>query len=324
MKNECVSIIIPAYNVESYISRGLESCINQTHNNIEIIVVDDGSVDSTWRVVQQYAAIDSRVKALQQENKGVSTARNTALNAVEGEYVLFLDSDDWLEYDAVENLLKWQKNNPQKLVSGGMYFAYSDENNAIRKDPQHKNQNEEELTLEETLLRLDGNLGLVSSCYKLYKKEIIEDKHLRFDTDIFHGEDGLFVFKYLHYTDGLYFNPKPLWVILERPGSATTGGYNIRWLTAPTAVDRMIEFEKNPKIKNELKIYRVNRAMMVMRTAMKKGGSALKDAKKMQRVIRREWAKYLFGNSTVRRKVYYLGMIVLPITILQKIFNFMI
>lgn len=321
MKNECVSIIIPAYNVESYISRGLESCINQTHENIEIIVVDDGSVDSTWCVVQQYAAIDSRVKALQQENKGVSTARNTALSAAEGEYVLFLDSDDWLECDAVENLLTWQKNNPQKLVSGGMYFAYSDENNAIRKDLQHKNQNEEELTLEEALLRLDGNLGLVSSCYKLYKKEIIEDKHLRFDTDIFHGEDGLFVFKYLHYTDGLYFNPKPLWVIFDRPGSATTGGYNRRWLTALTAADRMIEFEPTENMKNRMSVYRVNRAMMVMRTAMKEGKNFSTDAKLVQKMIRREWKKYLFGDSTVRRKIYYAGMTILPINVLTRFLN---
>ena len=321
MKNEFISIIIPAYNVENYIEKGLISCINQSYKNIEIVVVDDGSTDNTWGVIQRYAQIDPRIRAIRQKNKGVSAARNTALDNSIGEYVLFLDSDDWLEYDAVENLLRWQNQHVNKLISGGMYFAYSEKNGRINKVLQHVNQCEEVLTPETALFRFEGNLSLISSCYKLYRKDIINSKNLRFDTDIFHGEDGLFVFKYLHYTDGLYFNPKPLWVIYDRPGSATTGGYNSKWLTAITAVNRMIEFEQNSEIKAYLELYRINRAMTVMREALLSKEPAIIDVKSLQNTIRTAWKIYLSGKSTNKRKVYYIGMAFFPIKCLKIIFN---
>lgn len=321
MKNACVSIIIPAYNVENYIEKGLISCLNQSYKNIEIVVVDDGSADNTWGVIQRYAKIDPRIRAMRQKNKGVSAARNTALDNSIGEYVLFLDSDDWLECDAVETLLRWQRQNTNKLVSGGMYIAHTEKNGIINKTIQHINQSEEILTVEDALLRFDGNLALVSSCYKLYRTDIINNKSLRFDTDIFHGEDGLFVFKYLHYTDGLYFNPKPLWVIYDRPGSATTSGYNSRWLTVQTAVERMIGFEKNLKVKNFLEIYGVDRAMTVMRVALVSEEAAFADVKRLQCIIREKWKKYLFSKRTIRRKVYYFGMAFFPIIVLKKILD---
>lgn len=321
MGDECVSIIIPAYNVENYIEKGLLSCINQSYRNIEIVVVDDGSDDNTWEVIQRYALIDLRIKAIRQSNKGVSTARNTALDNSMGEYVLFLDSDDWLEYDAVENLLRWQNQHVNKLISGGMYFAYSEKNGIINKVLQHVNQCEEVLVPEAALFRFEGNLGLISSCYKLYRKNIISANSLYFDTDIFHGEDGLFVFKYLHYTDGLYFNPTPLWVIYDRPNSATTGGYNSKWLTAITAVNRMIEFEQNSEIKTYLELYRINRAMTVMRKALLSKEAAITDVKSLQNTIRAAWKIYLSGESTNKRKVYYIGMAFFPIKCLKILFN---
>ena len=100
-----VSILSPCYNVEKYISQCLDSIIQQTYKNLQIILVDDGSTDNTLAILNQYASLDSRIEVHHQENKGVATARNELLSKVKGDYVLFVDSDDWIELDMVEFLI---------------------------------------------------------------------------------------------------------------------------------------------------------------------------------------------------------------------------
>ena len=99
--NDLVTIIIPAYNVEQYIQRCIQSCCEQTYKRIEIIVVNDGSQDNTWPIIQMLANNDQRVICINKNNEGVSVARNVALDASSGDWVLFLDSDDWVEKNAV-------------------------------------------------------------------------------------------------------------------------------------------------------------------------------------------------------------------------------
>ena len=94
---DIISIIIPAYNVEKYISLCLDSVIQQTYDNLNIIVVDDGSIDSTPRIIDEYAAKDKRIVAIHKKNGGLSDARNAGLERAIGNYLMFLDSDDWLE-----------------------------------------------------------------------------------------------------------------------------------------------------------------------------------------------------------------------------------
>lgn len=99
-----ISIIVPAYNVERYIRKCLESVCNQTYRNIEILVVDDGSTDETGAICDEFAAKDCRVKVVHNENHGVGAARNTALNSATGELIGFVDSDDWTEPDMFKTL----------------------------------------------------------------------------------------------------------------------------------------------------------------------------------------------------------------------------
>ena len=102
--NNKVSIIVPAYNVEKYIAECLESLINQTYKNIEIIVVNDGSKDNTLDIINYYARIDNRIKVINQENQGVSAARNIALKNVSSDFVMFVDSDDYIHSQMVQKL----------------------------------------------------------------------------------------------------------------------------------------------------------------------------------------------------------------------------
>ena len=99
-----ISIVVPVYNVEKYLSKCLESLISQTLADIEIICINDGSTDKSLEILENYASKDNRVKIINQENQGVSTARNNGLACANGEYVTFVDSDDWLESNSCEEL----------------------------------------------------------------------------------------------------------------------------------------------------------------------------------------------------------------------------
>ena len=90
-----ISVIIPAYNVENYIFRAIESVLNQTYSNYELIIVDDGSTDGTWDIIQSYAKNEKKMVIKKQKNSGVSKARNAGIEIAKGDFLVFLDSDDW-------------------------------------------------------------------------------------------------------------------------------------------------------------------------------------------------------------------------------------
>ena len=122
-----ISIIIPAYNAEKTISKCLDSIINQTYKNLEIIVINDGSTDSTSKVISEYEKKDGRIKFIDNKNHGVSYTRNIGISNSTGEYINFVDADDYLEKDCFEKLIPHLKNNPDFLrynlnVIGGKSF----------------------------------------------------------------------------------------------------------------------------------------------------------------------------------------------------------
>lgn len=101
-----ISIIVPVYNVEKYVEKCIQSLINQSYKNIEIILVDDGSNDRSNKIIDEYAKVDSRILTIHQRNKGVSAARNAGLKVATGEYVGFVDPDDYVDYQMYETMLK--------------------------------------------------------------------------------------------------------------------------------------------------------------------------------------------------------------------------
>lgn len=268
-----VSIIIPAYNVETYISAGIESACGQTEKDIEIIIVDDGSTDRTWNVIQQYAARDHRILSYHQDNAGVSAARNKALEMASGEYVLFLDSDDWLEANTVETLLQNADPSGKTLVCSDCYFAKVLAGE-ITREQQGKDSKSREYTKDEALHSIGRTtpMKLTSSCYKLFNRHLIEDRNLRFHLGIHQGEDGLFVFEYLLRVEKVKYIPQPLWNILKRSGSACSAGYTKKWNSAITAVDKMLSYEDvlSADAVLNLKAYKCERIMWLMKAMLRK------------------------------------------------------
>lgn len=121
-----VSIIIAAYNIENYIARCMESVVNQTFQNIEIIVVNDGSTDGTLKILNKFKESDNRIKIITQENNGVMEARNTGFNYATGEYILFVDGDDWLELECIEKLYSKSNSENNDIVIFNFFWSYDD------------------------------------------------------------------------------------------------------------------------------------------------------------------------------------------------------
>ena len=127
MNSPLVSVIVPVYNVAPYLEQCLDSIVNQTYRNLEIILVDDGSTDESGAICDRYAEQDGRIQIVHKENGGQSSARNVALDMMTGEWVLFVDSDDWIELNTLELLFE-QKDERADLVEFGWNFIYRDSN----------------------------------------------------------------------------------------------------------------------------------------------------------------------------------------------------
>ena len=173
MNNELVSIVVPAYNVEKYIKKCVESIINQTYKNIEIILVDDGSTDKTGEICDYFNKKDDRIKVIHKENGGLSDARNCGIDVAKGKYILLIDSDDYVDLEIVEFLYNDLKNNnadistclPQKFKEG----------NCENLKDNSKNINNV-LNTENALEDLFYLKNLTVSAWgKLYKSELFKD-----------------------------------------------------------------------------------------------------------------------------------------------------
>jgi glycosyltransferase involved in cell wall biosynthesis len=181
-----VSMIVPIYNVEEYLPQCIESLIDQSYDNLEIVLVDDGSPDNSGKIADRYAKSDKRIKVIHQKNNGVSSARNTGLDSITGEYVTFVDGDDYLAPDFVEYMLGLVCRTGSKIVMSTNWFTTS--NNA-----QIDHDDIRTITPEDFMLTYLYPRSWVGSHNKMYKRDLIEQNQLRFKVGITSGEGLRFV-----------------------------------------------------------------------------------------------------------------------------------
>lgn len=208
-----ISVIIPVYNREKYIAECIDSVINQTYSNLEIICVDDKSTDSSLEVLNEYALKDNRIKIVAlNENGGVSNARNKGIENSTGDFLAFIDSDDTIDNNMFSEMIKAQQDtdvdiilSDLSMVSGGKI-----QNMKISIDPERVYYKSEIRNCILPRFTYDGsdNLGLFAFSTKLYKKTTIVDNGILFDTDIAYEEDKLFVIEALANCNSLYYIPK--------------------------------------------------------------------------------------------------------------------
>jgi glycosyltransferase involved in cell wall biosynthesis len=183
------SIIIPVYNVEQYLGECLESVQNQTFPDWEAVCVNDGSTDGSANILEEYTARDSRFKVIVQPNGGLSAARNTGIKEARGDYILFLDSDDWLETNALETLARNLDDEDMLCFSGKRYFEKTKKFNPVDQLVEKTYENGMAYYNENALLHRD--FAFVCVVLRAYKRSFLIDNGLRFKEGIFH-EDNLF------------------------------------------------------------------------------------------------------------------------------------
>lgn len=179
-----ISIIIPVYNTERYLKKCFDSVINQTYKNIEIIIVNDGSTDNSLSIINEYAQNDYRIKIVNKPNGGLSSARNTGINTATGDYVLHVDSDDWIELNMCEKLLENAIKHNSQIVISDVYFEM-DKGSYVRKEPYAEIENRDSF-LKKYLLYA----GLNSVWNKLFSLSLYKKNNLFHYEDISLGEDA--------------------------------------------------------------------------------------------------------------------------------------
>ena len=211
------SIIVPVYNVEDYLSRCVESLINQTYKDIEIILVDDGSLDNSPSLCDAYAKIDSRIKVIHKKNGGLSDARNCGLECAQGEYILFVDSDDYIELNTCEKFSEFTTLNVD-IIAGdalltGLQTGLFEFSQVV----------EGKICSGVNFLRicLRENKAIMAVWLNVYKKEFLDKNNLRFKYGILH-EDEQFTPRAFLAANTVFYNNYPFYNYVIRENSITT------------------------------------------------------------------------------------------------------
>ncbi len=200
MKNKTgtplISVIVPVYNLEKYLVRCIESIIGQTYKNLEIILIDDGSTDTSGQIIDEFKKKDNRIKVIHKENGGESSARNTGLRMATGEYIAFCDCDDWMDLDMYE-ALAWELNQENiDMVASGWYKETDSSSQEIRNALPVNSQVFGRDELLKYLYMRDSYRGFAYMWDKLYKREILKDKDgnwILFREDLRLGGDVLYL-----------------------------------------------------------------------------------------------------------------------------------
>ena len=192
IKMPIISVIVPIYNTEQYLYRCIDSIFAQTFTDFELLLIDDGSTDSSGAICDEYAAKDNRVRVFHKENGGVCSARNLGLTHAFGDYKTFIDSDEWVENNYLEDILPL--NNEDFISSYYVAEGWPEWVSCPIKNRLYVGDELKDF--------FDGDFNSMNFiCSKLLKREIIETNKIRFDNTISYGEDTLFIFNFLQYVN---------------------------------------------------------------------------------------------------------------------------
>ncbi len=233
--NKIISIIIPVYKVEDYLDQCLKSVVNQTHNDLEIILVDDGSPDKCPEICDRWQKQDARIKVIHKRNGGLSDARNAGLKIASGDYVGFVDSDDYVSYDMYEKLLEALEQDQSDIAACAVKKVYSDGRESWF--AQHdkcvltRDEAQKELLLERKLLN--------PVWYKLYRRSAING--IFFETGRQH-EDAYWSYQAVGNAQKVSIIPDAGYYYRQRTDSIMGNGYTVKNLDVIEAVEKRQEY----------------------------------------------------------------------------------
>lgn len=218
-----ISIIVPIFNTSKYLKECVDSILNQTYHNLEVILVDDGSADNSWKICENYEEKDNRVRAFHKENSGVSATRNYGLEKASGDLISFCDSDDIIKQDLYKTLLNKLIETGADRVCGGYAYLYSDNHRLYckprKKDGVYKCSDLVKIMIDDGTLSGFLFSGVNNS---LFKADILRRNNIKFKEDVKYNEDSLFSFEYAIHSETLYsMQSVPLYLYRQHEASST-------------------------------------------------------------------------------------------------------
>ena len=221
-----VSVIVPVYNAQKSLARCIDSILNQTFKDFELILLDDGSTDTSGEICDRYAEIDERVRVIHKENSGVSDTRNRGLDIAEGKYLQFLDSDDWITPEATGLFVRTVEENQCDMVIADFYRVIGErvsQKGAIEEDGLM-----DQVTFAENMLQKPADFYYGVLWNKLYKREIVESYRLRMDSSVSGCEDFMFNLEYVRHIRSVYALKVPVYYYVKTKGSLVSQGMSVK------------------------------------------------------------------------------------------------
>lgn len=255
MENKKVSVVVPIYNVEDYLDKCVESIVNQTYKNLEIILVNDGAKDHSGYLCDQWAKKDDRIKVVHKENGGLSSARNSGIDVATGEYIMFEDSDDWLELELIEKCVdRIVKDNSQLVIFG--YKKVDEQGNNLGEFTFDNNTISKEEIAEQLFHRI-VEMSFGYAWNKLYDFNVLKKSGLRNDSSIIDREDLVFNMQMLSYWDKISYLEFAGYNYLQRSTSLLHNSNLARLKNIKPFCEKMYDI-KFGNSESERKVYNMN------------------------------------------------------------------
>lgn len=310
-----VSVIVPVYNIEAYVARCLDSLMQQDLKEIEIIVVNDGSTDNSPEICKSYAKKYPNIKYISQHNQGLSAARNTGIDAAKGEYIGFVDGDDFVKKEMFSTLYNNAIENDVSISCCG-YEEYYDNGETyapIASGIRKKYKRYEALDL----FLVDRYFGVLA-WNKIYKRELF--RNIRFPVGELY-EDILTVYKLIDLAGGLYYDSTPQYYYYYRSDSISNAQFSPKTLGIIGAVDEVVEFyRENIGKPKYLYIGQVMFYLLVLGKMYRAGEDDRKLLRSIKKIISQNWRRIFFTKKVSMRGKAKLLVIWLSPTIYKRIY----
>lgn len=213
-----ISVIIPVYNAEKYLKECIDSVLNQTFDDFEVLIINDGSTDESGKICDEYAQKDARVKVFHKENGGVSSARNLGLDNAKGEWITFVDSDDYISEDYFQPILKYCE---QDYIIVNSHEILGD------KKTVYRSFDSQTLVLDDFLNQYNLYNDFATPWAKFFKKEIILNNKIRFNEKLSRSEDVIFNLEYIIHCKSIGISSKTSYNYRRVPGSLSHKNVNL-------------------------------------------------------------------------------------------------
>ncbi len=306
-----ISVIVPIYNVKDYLDRCVESIVNQTYRDLEIILVDDGSTDGSALLCDDWENKDNRIRVVHQKNKGLSGARNAGLEIASGEYLSFIDGDDWIDKEFYTYLKQLIDSNNCSMASCAYFKTHGKGQEQRRKRICIRKMNKEESLIWFLKGAIKGGVSDVSCCTKLYKREVFDD--ILFPENVIF-EDVITNWKIVNKLNGYIYSDCVKYYYYMRDDSITRKNFKMNVFDLEIGANIIMDDVRNmsTKVQKLATQYKCRVYFSILVKMLKSKNVDLCLIKETVKKVKRSYKHLIFSCLSIKRKIALTMFVILP------------